>query len=168
MNNVLQSSLEQCLRFAKVSVLPQEYDGNNYWIFAIVLLQKADMSKNYAIAENDGYGRANVVKDFGHSARIAQVLEIRPFLIAGDEILPDLRSRAHIRNFLRSNNMDDEVAESLFSKKHEDGTPKSEDEIKNDNEKIFGIVLKIAIRSRIHSYYVNYLYNEGDATEQTE
>lgn len=166
--DALQYSLEQSLSVAKVTELPSVYDGDKYWIFAIVLLQKVDMSKNYAVAENDGRGNPTIVKDFGHPAKIAKILEIRPFLIAGDEILPDLKNRAHIKNYLRSNGMDDAEVDNLFSKKRPNGEAKSDEEIKDDNEAIYENVLRFAIKSRIHSYYVNYLYNAEQDEREAE
>lgn len=163
--DLLQYSMEQSLKFAKATKLPETYNGERYWLFAIVLVQKVDMSKNYAVAENNGDGSPCVVRDYGHPAQIAKILEIRPFLIAGDEILPDFRSKIHIKNYLHSNNIFDERIERLFDKKHQDGTPKTDEEIKSDNEEIFRIVLRLSIKARIKSYYVNFYYNNAEQYE---
>lgn len=151
MNN-LEKTLTDALMSAGLSSLPKE-GSDNLWIKAIVEVKKCDNSSNYAIAVNNVDGKPNIVQDFGNMARIVSIGKIYPYYIMPKSAIPDLRNRQDITSYLESMGVSTaEETAKLFSKKKEDGTDKTTEEIKADKDTIKNLVLQTAFKAEMMNY----------------
>lgn len=116
---------------------------------AIVKVRKNNMKVNYAIAENDGEDKPIIVKDFGSSAKIVEILEIRPYAHLNDLYIPDLRNKQDITKYLVANRVSEKYISNLLSTKKEDGSEKSEEEKKEDRSLIKKMVVRFAVINQV-------------------
>lgn len=148
-----QESKFEALSAAHLKELPDELDNENnnkIWVKAIVKVSKVNCRRNYAIAENDGYGNARIVMDFGSSARIAEIDNIYPYHYLTPSSMPDLRSKTDIINYLYRTGYEVAPIERLLSTENEDGTKKDEEQRRADK----AIVKREVIRAAITNYKI--------------
>ena len=69
--DIKEQSLRLALSAAACRELPKAYrDGSGFWIKAIVLVRKRNMTQSYALAERGADGVIRYVKDFGLMSQI--------------------------------------------------------------------------------------------------
>lgn len=147
-----QISLTEALSEARIPTLPDEWSNKNiHWAMAIVKVRKNNMRVNYAIAENDGEDKPIIIKDFGSSAKIVEILEIRPYAHLNDAYIPDLRNKQDIKHYLIVNGVDEQRILSLLSTKNDDGSEKSEEEKKADRSLIKKMVVRFAVINQVEN-----------------
>lgn len=147
-----QISLTEALSEARVPVLPNEWTNKSiHWAMAIVKVRKNNMKVNYAIAENDGEDNPIIVKDFGSSAKIVEILEIHPYAHLNDFYMPDLRNKQDITKYLVANRVSEKYISNLLSTKKEDGSEKSEEEKKTDRSLIKKMVVRSAVINQVEN-----------------
>lgn len=147
-----QMSLIEALSEARIPTLPNEWTNKNiHWSRAIVKVRKNNMRTNYAIAENDGEDKPIIVKDFGSSAQIVEILELRPYEYLNDFYVPDLRNKQDITNYLIVNGIDEKYILGLLSTKKNDGSEKSEEEKKADRSLIKKMVVRFAVINQVEN-----------------
>lgn len=145
-----QISLTDALSEARLPELPKEWENKSiHWAMAIVKVRKNNMKVNYAIAENDGEDKPIIVKDFGSSAKIVEILEIRPYAHLNDLYIPDLRNKQDITKYLVANRVSEKYISNLLSTKKEDGSEKSEEEKKEDRSLIKKMVVRFAVINQV-------------------
>lgn len=93
MTNSAEKSLTSVLRYARLRELPQEDNGKNVWIMAIVRVRKSDGSTNYAVADKDADGKMRIMKDFGSVCSIFSIDNIYPFAYLGVEYMPVFKTQ---------------------------------------------------------------------------
>lgn len=93
MTNSAEKSLTSVLRYTRLRELPQEDNGKNVWIMAIVLVRKSDGSTNYAVADKDADGKMRIMKDFGSVCSIFSIDDIYPFAYLGVEYMPVFKTQ---------------------------------------------------------------------------
>lgn len=93
MTNSAEKSLTSVLRYTRLRELPQEDNGKNVWIMAIVRVRKSDGSTNYAVADKDAEGKMRIMKDFGSVCSIFSIDNIYPFAFLGVEYMPVFKTQ---------------------------------------------------------------------------
>lgn len=93
MTNSAEKSLTSVLRYTRLRELPQEDNGKNVWIMAIVRVRKSDGSTNYAVADKDADGKMRIMKDFGSVCSIFSIDNIYPFAYLGVEYMPVFKTQ---------------------------------------------------------------------------
>lgn len=145
-----QISLTEALSEARIPTLPNEWTNKNiHWARAIVKVRKINMKVNYAIAENDGEDKPIIVKDFGSSAKIVEILEIHPYAHLNDFYMPDLRNKQDITKYLTVNGVNEQYVLELLSTKKSDGSDKSDEEKKEDRSLIKKMVIRFAVIDQV-------------------
>lgn len=98
-------SLKKCLECTNSFELPKEYDekDGNYWLKAIVLVRKRNMTENYSIAERDTKGKPKVVRDFGVVSPLASIEKIYPYVILDKSLVPKFNDKEELKNYLVGN-----------------------------------------------------------------
>ena len=146
-----QISLTDALSEARLPELPKEWENKSiHWASAIVRVRKNNLRINYALAENDGEDNPLVVKDFGSSAKIVEVLGIYPYNYLNDNYSPDLRNKNDIVSYLSVNGIDKEYVSQLLSTKKQDGSDKTDEEKKSDKAIEKKIVVRIAVKNQLY------------------
>lgn len=148
-----KDSLLETLSLSRITQLNKEWDGKRPWLKAIVKVVKCDNSKNYALADNDGKGNANVTRDFGNSARITKVEAIYPTYYLLDSQKPDLRNKTDIINYLVEYGYEKEKIEYLLGTKDANGEEKTDEQKKADKELIKAYVNEQAVKLQL--YFMN-------------
>lgn len=118
MGNIKETSLDKALKYAKLSELPKMHKDtdtqNSFWIKAIVLVRKYDMSQSYAIAIRSGTGKMRYIADFGTASPISGLIAVFPFLCLDiDKYLPyptEERRKQALADFVGNT---DEMAERI-------------------------------------------------------
>jgi chorismate mutase len=93
MYKATDKSLIDAMSWAGVRELPEVYDGENIYIKALALVAKRDGSTSYVAMCKNKSGEDKIVKDFGSSAQIAKILEVRPYLYLDASFVPDFASK---------------------------------------------------------------------------
>lgn len=93
MTNFTEKTLTSVLRYTRLRELPQEDNGKNVWIMAIVRVRKSDGSTNYAVADKDADGKMRIMKDFGSVCSIFSIDNIYPFAYLGVEYMPVFKTQ---------------------------------------------------------------------------
>ena len=98
-------SLKKCLEHANSFELPKEFDkdSGDYWLKAIVLVKKHNMSENYAIAERNSQGKAVVVRDFGAISPLESIENVYPYVILDKSLIPDFKDENEIKEYIIGN-----------------------------------------------------------------
>ena len=67
MANIKEESLSKALSAKRIPDLPKQYreDSGEYWLEAIVLVRKLNISQSYAVAKRDADGKISYTADFG-------------------------------------------------------------------------------------------------------
>lgn len=92
-NKVKEMSLIECLKWCDVAKLPEKDDGENIWIKAIALVQKADGSENYVAMMKDKDLKNKIVKDFGSVSIVKNVVEIYPYSYLLSAYMPEFKTK---------------------------------------------------------------------------
>lgn len=142
----LEQTLSEALTYARVPELPAELSDNiESWTKAIVLVRKASNLTNYAIARNDGSGNPVIIKDFGASFIVREIISIHPYSFISRQYQPNLRSKEDIQAYLINHGEDEATVKQLLSSKNKNGRAKSEAKAKEDNAAIKALVMKYTI-----------------------
>lgn len=142
----LEQTLSDALTYARVPELPEKLsEKHETWTKAIVLVKKVNNRTNYALAHNNGSGTPIVVKDFGASCAIREILEVYPYSFTTRQYQPDLRSKDDILLYLVNHGEKKEDIEALLSKKTRNNRAKSEAKIAEDNKTIKALVTQYTI-----------------------
>lgn len=83
MNNILkEQSLSKALSAKGLPDLPKQYrdDCGEYWLEAIVLVRKLNMSQSYAVAKRGADGKISYTADFGDISPISGLISIHPYM----------------------------------------------------------------------------------------
>lgn len=151
-------SLTDALSYAARTALPAEYDPKGQpWVLAIVHVTKCNGKSNYAIAENDGYGRPVITKDFGSVARIVKTNKIFPYILLNNMNLPDLRNHTDIVNYLSHRGYDENDVRYLLGTKDKGDTDKTEEQKKADKLTVKSWIICEAIKNQIQE--INYKHS---------
>lgn len=139
MNNGLLDALKEI----GWSDLPQAI-GKGYkkkWIKAIVKVRKYSGVESYCLAVNDGNDKPRIIRDFGPTAIIAEILSIHPYEEAGKNIIPRFTSDEQIIKYFRKSDYSESEIASLLSTKD-----KSPEQIESDRRQINGYIEHVAMR----------------------
>lgn len=85
---IKESSLTAALSAAPLTSLPKVWDGsddNGFWIRAVCLVLKRDLSQSYTLAVRDAHGKIRHIRDFGHIGMISRVLSIYPYDVLDEQ-----------------------------------------------------------------------------------
>lgn len=93
-NNIEEKSLLSALSYFLLRELPDKDSGDNIWIKALALVKKMDGSKSYVYVCKDTKTLENrIVKDFGTSSAIFEVIEYYPFSYLKSGYVPKFKTQ---------------------------------------------------------------------------
>lgn len=77
-----EQSLSKALSSKGLAELPKQYrDGSDeYWLEAIVLVRKQNLTQSYCLAKRDADGKISYTDDFGMMSPISGLISIHPYL----------------------------------------------------------------------------------------
>ena len=77
-----EQSLSKALSAKGLAELPKQYrDGSDeYWLEAIVLVRKQNLTQSYCLAKRDADGKISYIDDFGMMSPISGLISIHPYL----------------------------------------------------------------------------------------
>lgn len=77
-----EQSLSKALSSKGLAELPKQYrDGSDeYWLEAIVLVRKQNLTQSYCLAKRDADGKISYIDDFGMMSPISGLISIHPYL----------------------------------------------------------------------------------------
>lgn len=143
-------TLSQALSLAAVPELPAELEeGVTDWIKAIVHVKKCNNRENYALAVNDGNGSMSIVKDFGSTCAIKEILHVYPYAKLSLKSRPVLRNKEEIVAYLVMHGENEEMVRQLLSSTTKSGKEKADATKANDKGKIKAMVNKYALAEDI-------------------
>ena len=74
--------------------LPEKDNGENIWVKALALVKKRDGSESYVyVAKNKITLENNIVKDFGSSSAIFEIVEYYPFSFLKSSYVPSFKTQ---------------------------------------------------------------------------
>lgn len=87
MANIKEQSLSKALTAKMLPDLPKQYrdDCGEFWLEAIVLVRKLNMSQSYAVAKRDADGKISYTADFGDVSPISGLISIHPYMYLNKE-----------------------------------------------------------------------------------
>lgn len=140
-------TLMDALEYAQRVNLPDEYDSQKgqTWVKAIVKVVKCTGKTCYVIAENNGYGKPSVVRDFSDPARISKIEAIYPIATLDNTYIPDLRSHDDVIGFLESRGYDTDNVRYLMGTKDKGEQDKTPEQKKADKQTVKSWVIREAI-----------------------
>lgn len=96
-----EQSLREALDNSSCTSLPKQLEpsSNAFWISAIILVKKKNLTESYALAKHRGDGSINITHDFGAMSPIAGITSIHPYLFLEESFLPK-GSKKHVRDTL--------------------------------------------------------------------
>ena len=102
--DIKEQSLKLALEATACRELPKVYkDGSGFWIKAIVLVRKRNMTQSYALAERRADGVIRYVKDFGLMSQIEGLVSVHPYVYFDEErFMPPYKSVETQRRLLLS------------------------------------------------------------------
>ena len=76
-----EQSLSKALSSKGLAELPKQYrDGSDeYWLEAIVLVRKQNLTQSYCLAKRDADGKISYIDDFGMMSPISGLISINPY-----------------------------------------------------------------------------------------
>ena len=82
MSNIKDLSLSKALSALSLPELPKQYrdDCGEYWLEAIVLVRKQNLSNSYAVAKRGADGKIIYKADFGDISPISGLISIHPYM----------------------------------------------------------------------------------------
>lgn len=88
MNNVLkEQSLSKALSAKGLAELPKQYrdDCGEFWLEAVVLVRKQNLTQSYCLAKRDADGKISYVADYGMMSPISGLISIHPYMYLDKE-----------------------------------------------------------------------------------
>lgn len=116
MANIKEESLSKALSAKRIPDLPKQYreDSGEYWLEAIVLVRKLNMSQSYAVAKRDADGKISYTADFGDISPISGLISIHPYMYLNKERYMPFETMEQKRHALKEYlGGDDEVIEAV-------------------------------------------------------
>ena len=123
MANIKEESLSRALSAKRIPDLPKQYreDSGEYWLEAIVLVRKLNMSQSYAVAKRDADGKISYTADFGDISPISGLVSIHPYMYLNKERYMPFETMEQKRHALKEYlGGDDEVIEAVNDMADED------------------------------------------------
>ena len=123
MANIKEESLSKALSAKRIPDLPKQYreDSGEYWLEAIVLVRKLNMSQSYAVAKRDADGKISYTADFGDISPISGLISIHPYMYLNKERYMPFETMGQKRHALKEYlGGDDEVVEAVNEMADED------------------------------------------------
>ena len=123
MANIKEESLSKALSAKRIPDLPKQYreDSGEYWLEAIVLVRKLNMSQSYAVAKRDADGKISFTADFGDISPISGLISIHPYMYLNKERYMPFETMEQKRHALKEYlGGDDEVVEAVNDMADED------------------------------------------------
>ena len=123
MANIKEESLSRALSAKRIPDLPKQYreDSGEYWLEAIVLVRKLNMSQSYAVAKRDADGKISYTADFGDISPISGLISIHPYMYLNKERYMPFETIEQKRHALKEYlGGDDEVIEAVNDMADED------------------------------------------------
>ena len=123
MANIKEESLSKALSAKRIPDLPKQYreDSGEYWLEAIVLVRKLNMSQSYAVAKRDADGKISYTADFGDISPISGLISIHPYMYLNKERYMPFETMEQKRHALNEYlGGDDEVIEAVNDMTDED------------------------------------------------
>ena len=123
MANIKEESLSKALSAKRIPDLPKQYreDSGEYWLEAIVLVRKLNMSQSYAVAKRDADGKISYTADFGDISPISGLISIHPYMYLNKERYMPFETMEQKRHALKEYlGGDDEVIEAVNGMTDED------------------------------------------------
>lgn len=146
-----EKTLSEAMSYARVSKMPSEYKpgSQKIWTRAIVKVKKINNKLSYALAMNDGCNKPRIVKDFGDTGAIKAIEAIYPYEFAPSDIVPSLRNKKDIEQFLVRIGCNAQNVQYLLSNDDADGNPKSEEQKESDKQKVKSIIEKYVVEQSV-------------------
>lgn len=116
MANIKEESLSRALSAKRIPDLPKQYreDSGEYWLEAIVLVRKLNMSQSYAVAKRDADGKISYTADFGDISPISGLISIHPYMYLNKERYMPFETMVQKRHALKEYlGGDDEVVDAV-------------------------------------------------------
>ena len=123
MANIKEESLSKALSAKRIPDLPKQYreDSGEYWLEAIVLVRKLNMSQSYSVAKRDADGKISYTADFGDISTISGLISIHPYMYLNKERYMPFETMEQKRHGLKEYlGGDDEVVEAVNEMADED------------------------------------------------
>ena len=123
MANIKEESLSKALSAKRIPDLPKQYreDSGEYWLEAIVLVRKLNMSQSYAVAKRDADGKISYTADFGDISPISGLISIHPYMYLNKERYMPFETMVQKRHALKEYlGGDEEVIEAVDDMADED------------------------------------------------
>ena len=123
MVNIKEESLSKALSAKRIPDLPKQYreDSGEYWLEAIVLVRKLNMSQSYAVAKRDADGKISYTADFGDISPISGLISIHPYMYLNKERYMPFETMVQKRHALKEYlGGDEEVIEAVDDMTDED------------------------------------------------
>lgn len=123
MANIKEESLSKALSAKRIPDLPKQYreDSAEYWLEAIVLVRKLNMSQSYAVAKRDADGKISYTADFGDISPISGLISIHPYMYLNKERYMPFETMVQKRHALKEYlGGDEEVIEAVDDMTDED------------------------------------------------
>lgn len=112
------------------------------WIKAIVKVRKYSGVESYCLAVNDGQGKPRIVRDFGPTAIIAEILSIHPYEeTASQRIIPRFTNDEQIVKYLHKFGHKDAVIAALLSTEN-----KTSEQIEADRAQVNDLIEQAALQ----------------------
>ena len=118
MNNILkEQSLSKALSAKGLPDLPKQYrdDCGEYWLEAIVLVRKLNMSQSYAVAKRGADGKISYTADFGDISPISGLISIHPYMYLNKSVYMPFENIDQMRQALVQYIGGDEEAEAAVA-----------------------------------------------------
>ena len=102
MSNIKDLSLSRALSTLSLPELPKQYrdDCGEYWLEAIVLVRKQNLSNSYAVAKRGADGKIVYKADFGDVSPISGLISIHPYMYLNKSVYMPFENMAQMRQAL--------------------------------------------------------------------
>ena len=102
MSNIKDLSLSKALSALSLPELPKQYrdDCSEYWLEAIVLVRKQNLSNSYAVAKRGADGKIIYKADFGDISPISGLISIHPYMYLNKSVYMPFENVEQMRQAL--------------------------------------------------------------------
>lgn len=102
MSNIKDLSLSKALSALSLPELPKQYrdDCGEYWLEAIVLVRKQNLSNSYAVAKRGADGKIIYKADFGDISPISGLISIHPYMYLNKSVYMPFENVEQMRQAL--------------------------------------------------------------------
>lgn len=117
MANIKDLSLSKALSALSLPELPKQYrdDCGEYWLEAIVLVRKQNLSNSYAVAKRGADGKIIYKADFGDISPISGLISIHPYMYLNKSVYMPFENIDQMRQALVQYIGGDEEAEAAVA-----------------------------------------------------